>query len=129
MLVGKDEQGFTLMEFMIASLVLTVSMLAYVSALPTSVQVMHRASSYSEAVALTQQRAETIRNLSFANILLANGVASSATGSHATAFTLTTTVAAVGAAPNRYADVTVLTTWTEQGQAKNLRLAFVVAES
>ncbi len=134
-MLARTEKGFTLIEFMIAMSVLSISLLAYASALPTAVQIMHRTSSYSEAISLTQQRLETIRNLSFANVLAAGG-AQTVTGAHATTFTVTTSVGpvvggvvvATGAAPNRFADVTVATTWVEQGQPKSLRLAVIVAE-
>lgn len=71
---GRTAQGFSTLEVMMSSGLLLTVMLGLAGALPTSERNVHLGGQNTKAVALAQQMIETIRNDSFSQAGLYNGL-------------------------------------------------------
>jgi Tfp pilus assembly protein PilV len=74
------EDGIGLVELLIALLVLNVGIFATLGAFTSAATTIRRASHTSTAAAIADQQIETLRDESYANILLANNTNTNTTG-------------------------------------------------
>lgn len=148
----KNAAGFSLLEVLFATTILTVGLLAVASLYPTGYQNIAYGGGMSTASSLGQQQIEALRHLPFdlggtcttpapdlacldtAGVPPGGAPSASETITNPSVslgytFTRQTWVRLQGAAPYRFADLTVIVQWTEgQFGTKSLRIDGRVAE-
>jgi len=99
----RSPKGMSMVELLVAVLVLTVGILAVAGVIPMAMRTITKSQTLSRAVEYTQQEMETLKRLGFNNLALvnANHFHPSGDGRYETWITVTnTTGGAIGAADN-----------------------------
>lgn len=115
----KNEQGFTLLEVLLASVILAVGLLGVAALQLTAINGNAYAMKVSEATRLASERIEELQNMADSDLALTSedGVQEAVDG-----MTRTT---AIAAGPEGTQQITVTVTWTDEtetGQSHSIRL-------
>ena len=118
----RDARGFTILELLVATTVLSIGLIGAARAFPTGYGTVKASGSLTEGTGYAQRRMEELRSSAQVNF---GGLTS---GSETQGnYTITWTVAVTGTTPSQYATVTVTVSWP--GMAKNsVDVVSVIAE-
>lgn len=131
------QAGFTLVEVLIAALILTVALLAIVTMIPVGASTVDYNAGMARGTALAQQRIEQLKNVPFTSLVgmdTANVPPTLPASEDTTvtegngSFTRQVWVQINGAAPRREAVVTLMLTWATPTGMKTLRVDTVITE-
>ncbi len=117
---GNDQQGFTLLEFLVAVAILSVGLLGMGTLTGAVMNYNREAYNGTKAVALAQDKMEDLRNLSYQTL-------SGLTGGSDTdsIYTRTWTISA-NVPVNDMATITVTVAWDWKGTSKSVQLKSIV---
>jgi prepilin-type N-terminal cleavage/methylation domain-containing protein len=118
----KSERGFTLVEVLMAAIILLVAILAIATMFPTGRGNVDDAGKRSRAVALAQENLEIVKNSAFPPVT--GGCPAPTPSGH----TCSMNVSLSGTSPNRLATVTVTVDWKGAPRSGNVSLVTRMAE-
>ncbi len=128
------QNGFTLVEVLVATVVLTMAFLGTLGLLVSNINNNRLASQMTEATTLAQDRIERIKNTAFANVTAASFPAEAnidengaGGGIYSRTTTITNHVPPTGSQV-RWKQATVTVTWTRDGTNHNVTLRTTLSE-
>ena len=118
----RNHQGFTLLELLVAAIILVVAILAIATMFPTGRGNVDDAGKRSRAVALAQENLEMVKNSAFPPV---TGGCPAPTPS---GYTCSMNVSLSGTSPDQLATVTVTVGWKGAPRSGNVSLVTRIAE-
>jgi Tfp pilus assembly protein PilV len=124
-IAGRRDKGFTLVEAMVAMLILFISMMALLWALTMAVEHNLQNQMTDEAVRIAEDRMNTLRGMAFASLADGNGAVTRNFRSFAIVFTVRWTVQNFSASNSRALRVVV--TWNWKGMNHQHSMTSIVS--
>jgi type IV pilus assembly protein PilV len=122
--VKPDNKGFTLIEVLVASVILTISMLGILQAITFSMQENLNNFSRNESVRIAEQRMNELRNLSFASLATGSSTVTRSFKKFNKNFNVAWTVTSLTA--NSVA-IQVVVSWTIRGKTNSHSVTSIIS--
>ena len=123
-IVNQNDKGFTLIEVLVATVILTISMLGVLEAVVMSIQQNLNNLSRDESVRIAEQRMNELRNSSFASLATGSSTITRSFKKFTRTFNVNWTVTALST--NSFA-VQVVVTWTTRGKAYSHSITSIIS--
>jgi len=117
----KDQKGFTLLEFLIAVMVLSIGLLGMASLTGAMINFNRTAYNSTKAVTLAEEKMEELRNLSYQSLLDESTSDSDTESIFTRGWTLE-----FGEPDDGMTTITVTVTWTWKGTSKSIDIKSIV---